>query len=44
MTYPESPTGLLDDVDGLQISAAFKAEHGIHCQLSKVVLVMRQDL
>ena len=40
----EGAAGLLDDLDGFQIGGPAQAQHCIHRQLSKVVLVMRQDL
>lgn len=42
--YPEGAARLFDDVNGLQVGAALEAQHGVHRQLSKVVLVVRQDL
>lgn len=42
--HPQCATGLLEDVDGLQVAAAAQAQHCVHRQLRKVVLVMRQDL
>ena len=43
-TYPQGSAGLLDDVDGLQIRAALEAHDSVYRQLSKVILVMSEDL
>ncbi len=42
--HPQRAAGLLEDVDGLQVAAAAQAQHRVHRQLRKVVLVVRQDL
>ena len=40
----EGAAGLLDNLDGLQVGGASQPQHGVHGQLGKVVLVVRQDL
>lgn len=42
--FTQRPTGLFDDVDGLQVARALEAKDGVHRQLGKVVLVTSQDL
>mmetsp|Transcript_56005 Transcript_56005/g.93095 ORF Transcript_56005/g.93095 Transcript_56005/m.93095 type:complete len:336 (-) Transcript_56005:260-1267(-) len=40
----EGASGLLDDVDGVEVSASLETEHGVDAQLGKVVLVGVQHL
>lgn len=39
-----SASGLLDDVDGVEIAAALEAEDGVDGDLSEVLLVLGEDL
>jgi len=41
---PQRAARLLQDVNGLQVAAAAQAQHRVHGQRGKVVLVVRQDL
>ncbi len=43
-SHLQGASRLLDDVDGVQVSAALEAQYSVHCQLSKVVLVISKDL
>lgn len=40
----ERPSGLLDNLDVVQVSRALESEHGVHGQFSEAILLVRQQL
>ena len=40
----EGAPRLLDDVDALQVATPLEAHDGVHCKLSKVLLLLSEDL
>mmetsp|Transcript_46684 Transcript_46684/g.74682 ORF Transcript_46684/g.74682 Transcript_46684/m.74682 type:complete len:231 (-) Transcript_46684:59-751(-) len=40
----ETAAGLLDELDHFQVAGSLEAQHGVHCELGEVVLVVREDL